>query len=121
MRSAEETALLMAVMLRRSGQTRARISWKTIRRLAGRKRRRIAFVERLTDALAEYSWTLAELDAGGFGAIANESLAAAKPATVRRWFSEDERRALRQDALDWDALRDEVEVEPDENMEEDAE
>ena len=94
MRSAYETAMLLATILNRSGHSRARVSVKTIRKLATRRHLRRAFAGELTDALAEYSWTLTEIDSGGYAALRTKTLEAAKPVTAKRWLSDDEWKAL---------------------------
>jgi hypothetical protein len=100
MRSAEQTAILLAAILNRSGQGRARVSAKTIKILAERQNLRGAFAAEVIDALAEYSWILFELGGGGFGAIQAKALEAAKPVTAKRWLSADERRELRRGTAD---------------------
>jgi hypothetical protein len=108
MRTTIETALALAVILNRSEQSRARVSSKTIKILAKRQNLRSAFVVELTGALAEYGWILFEIASGGFGAIQAKTAEAAKPVTAKRLLSDDERRALRRDAADWDAFEREV-------------
>ena len=95
MRDPLHTAILLAVILNRSGQPRARVSAKTIKYLGERRHLRRAFVAEVIDSLAEYSWTLTEIDTGGYAALRTKTLQAAKPVTAKRWLTEDERRALR--------------------------
>lgn len=95
-RSPYETACILAVILKRSGQNRARISSKTIRWISGRVHLRSAFVIELISILADrFDWILFELAAGGFGAIQSKSVEAAKPVTAKRWLTDDERKAVR--------------------------
>jgi len=108
MRTAQQTATLLAIILNRSGQTRARVSGKTIKVLGARKHLRRAFVAELTDTLAEYSWTLSELDSGGYAAIRAKALEAAKPVTAKRWLTDDERRGLRRGRAVWSAFEKEA-------------
>jgi hypothetical protein len=105
MRTSEDTAMLLAVLLNRSGQSRARVSAVTIKLLADRQNLRRAFVELVIDALYEYNWILFEIR-GGYGAVQVRALEAARPVTARRLLTADELRALRRDDLD--ALRAEV-------------
>ena len=114
MRTAAETAILLAVILKRSGQTRARVSAKTVKFYATRRRLRSAFIVEVIDALAEFSWILFEISSGGFGAVHAKTLEAAKPVTGKRWLTDDERRALRRGTADWAALRREAAPEPEE-------
>src|SRR4051794_17665239 len=93
--TASQVAAVVAAMLKRSGQTRARISALTIRKIARRKTLRSAFIRALSDALSEgYGWLLVELATGGFGAVEARALEAAKPVTGNKQLSEDERRTL---------------------------
>jgi hypothetical protein len=101
MRTVYQTAVLLAVILNRSEQNRARVSSKTIRVLAGRQNLRSAFVVELTAALAEFGWILFELASGGFGAVQAKALEAAKSATAKRLLTEEERRGLKKEGWDW--------------------
>lgn len=94
-RTAKETATILAVALNRSGQTRARVSAKTIRFIGKRENLRAAFSLEVAKELADYSWVLFELPTGGFGATQARSLAAAKPVTAKRWLSDDELKSLK--------------------------
>ncbi len=114
MRTAAETAILLAVILNRSGQTRARVSAKTVKILAIRKNLRSAFVIEVIGALAEYSWILFEISSGGYGAVHAKTLEAAKSATAKRLLTQDERRELKRGTIDWDALRKEASPEREE-------
>ena len=119
MRTAHQTAILLAILLNRSGQTRARVSAKTIKLLGGRRNLRIAFVAEVIDALHEYGWALFELGNGGYGAVRASALEAAKSVTVRRGFTDDERNDLRRGVLDWPDL--ESEAAPDQDQQPDDE
>lgn len=93
--TAEEVAAVLAAMLMRSGQTRARVSALTIKKIARRRTLRCAFTAPLSDALeAGYDWRLIELSSGGFGAIQAKALEAAKSVTGNKYLSAEERRAL---------------------------
>jgi hypothetical protein len=116
-RTADETARLLATLLNRSGQNRARVSAKTIKLLAKREILRSAFVEELKEVLPEYFWVICEIESGGFGAIRAKLLEAAKPVTVKRWFDDDERRALKKgtfEVLDTDLMLEASEPDEDE-------
>lgn len=117
-RTSKETALLLALILKRSEQTRARLSTKTIKFISRRINLRGAFVVALADALVEYGWNMSELDTGGFGVIQTKSLEAAKAVTARRYLSDDELRAVRRDVFDatqWIEEAQPEQDEPDEN------
>jgi hypothetical protein len=86
--SAAETALLLAVLLKRSGERRARVSEKTLKLLGQRKRLRSAFVVDISKNLADFGLCIIELDAGGFGIVRAKSLEAAKAITVKRLMAE---------------------------------
>lgn len=99
-RTPSDTALVLAVMLQRSAQNRARVSAKTLKTIGGRSTLRSAFVVDLSDALLEHGWTLAELEAGGYGAIRTATLEAAKAVTTQRYLNDAERKSLRKGAFD---------------------
>lgn len=108
MRNAKQTAILLAVILKRSDQTRARVSAMTIKYLAIRRNLRSAFVVELIAALAEFDWILFELASGGYGAVQAKALEAAKPVTAKRWLTDGERMALRRGEVDFTAFEKEV-------------
>jgi hypothetical protein len=108
MRNAEDTAILLATILNRSEHTRARVSAKTIKVLAVRRHLRRAFAAELTDALAEYAWTLTEIDSGGYAAVRTKTLEAAKPVTAKRWLTDDERKKLKLGEAKWFSFKKEA-------------
>jgi len=93
--TADETACLLAVILNRSGQNRARVSARTIKFVAKRETLRSAFVDEVKDSLLDYGWVLVEIETGGFGAEKAKLLEAAKTVTAKRWLDEGLRRTLR--------------------------
>ncbi len=95
LRTAEETAVIVAEIFRRSQQNRARVSARTIRLASGRISLRASFLERLEDALMEFRIGLAELETGGFGVYYTSALSSAKPITAKKLCSPDELRALK--------------------------
>lgn len=78
MLTAPQTALLLCVMLQRSGHKRARLSKKNIAIVAKRKRLPNAFIVALRDAMEDYGVALLELQCGAFGIIYSETLAGAR-------------------------------------------
>jgi hypothetical protein len=118
MQNPQQAALVLVAIFKRSGQTRARVSAQTIKIVAARKHLRRAFLAELTDALAEYSWTLAEIDNGGYAAVKTKTLETAKPATAKRWLTADELRALKRATVKWSVFEREAAPEqeqPEEN------
>jgi hypothetical protein len=121
-RTPQQTALLLAVILQRSGQNRARISKATIRLLANRDRNvRDALVDLVNDPLGEYGWVLVPRDIGSYSAMRTKLLDAAKAVTAKRWLTAEERRELKNDTIDWSALETEVEEPAKEEDGEDSE
>lgn len=85
LRSPEDTATLLALLFDRSGQTRIRVSQKTIKFLGFRVNLRAAFVVSVADTLANYyDITMLELDNGAFGLFRTSSLEGAKSFTAKR-------------------------------------
>ena len=81
--SIETVALRLAVLLKRTGKTRARVSDKTLRILSGRTTLRDAFVINMRSVLEEYGVVAVRLDRGGFALIATSALEGAPPALVK--------------------------------------
>ena len=108
-RNVEQTALLLATVLNRSRQTRARISTKTIKILANRRYMRSSFVKELIDALADrHDWILVELASGGFGAVLARTLEAARPIVTKKFFTDEEAEGLKTGDIDWVYLEEEA-------------
>lgn len=106
-RTPEETALLLALLLKRSEQKRARISVATIRRLSKRKHVRAAFVEMLDAELDSLGVILVELDRGGFGLIPSSLLDGAPAITAKKYLTSD-LAELRKGASSFDDIREEL-------------
>jgi hypothetical protein len=119
--TAKQTALVLAVLLKRSGLTRARLSAATIRAASGGLRRnlRSAFIRDLRSALEDHSWGLHELDIGGYAAVSMKSLEAAKAVTLKRYLTDDERKALKRGDPDLSSFEEELSPPDDENSEDD--
>ncbi|CAI8801901.1 Segregation and condensation protein B [Pseudomonas sp. IT-P74] len=85
LRSADDTATLLALMFERSGQTRIRVSQKTIKFLGYRMKLRASFVLAVSEVLSNYyDITMIELDNGAFGLFRTSSLEGAKAFTAKR-------------------------------------
>lgn len=89
-RSPHETAILLAVVLKRHGSNRARISEKAVCLIANRPRIRATFVVALKQSLEDFGIILAELERGGFGLMYSESLSGAKCAGWLSLLTSDE-------------------------------
>lgn len=81
-RSAEETAILLAILLKRSEKTRARISVKTVQELSNHKKILPFFFSQLQRHLEHYGYLIGHLNAGGFGVIKIRALEGARPVTL---------------------------------------
>lgn len=88
MRNAHETALLLALLIKRSGERRIRVSEATVKQLSQRQHQRLrsTFIAELAGVLvSDFAVCLVELDSGGgFGLLYVKSLEAAKACTVER-------------------------------------
>jgi len=114
-RSTEKTAVLVALLLKRSGRRRARISENTIRVLSKRKTLRDAFKERLRSELDDLGIHLIQLERGGFGVIPITALDGAPAITAKKYLA-DERKKLKHgdDDAFFSKLRREVDEDGDE-------
>lgn len=81
--TADKTALVLAVMLKRSGKARARISEKTLRLISRRTSLRDAFVVAVEDVLDGLDIIMVRIPRGGFVLISKASLEGAPPLTVK--------------------------------------
>jgi len=84
----ETVALRLAVLLKRSEKTRARVSEKTFRILSGRTTLRDSFVVSVRNALEDLGVVSVRLDRGGFALIATSALEGATPALVKNLMPE---------------------------------
>lgn len=88
-RTPEQTAILVALLLERSKHKRARISEKTIRRLARRKRLRISFLMMLREHLEDHALVMIELDDGSWGLMPSRGLQGAPTIISRDLLADD--------------------------------
>jgi hypothetical protein len=112
-RTTETVALLLAVMLRRSGKTRGRISEKTLKVIAQRKQLRGAFEAQLGEWLNYYDVWFVSLDRGGWALIAKSALEGAPPMTAADLIK-GELKALRDGTFDPGAVITELGYDTDE-------
>ncbi|MGD0958886.1 MAG: hypothetical protein ABSB19_03685 [Methylomonas sp.] len=110
-RTSEETAVILAALLKKADATRARISDKTIKLVSGRKRLEGSFRISLDADIAEYGYIIVKLESGSQAIVKISALESAKTITVKKMFSSDEIRALRNKTPDMDVYRNFVENE----------
>jgi hypothetical protein len=89
----------------------------TIRIVSGRMHLRGAFMSLLVDALAQYGVGIMELPHGGFGLVQTRALEAARSISARRQLTEDERRSLRTNRINWGNFDEELNTETPETEE----
>lgn len=107
--TATQAALLLAIMVTRSEQTRARVSAKTLKVISHRERLHSSFVQDVRDDLeVNYRLIMFEIDSGGYGIVAAKAVEAAKPLTAKKWISEVERSSIRNGIVDWERLEAEI-------------
>lgn len=94
--SSEMTALRLAVLIKKSGKPRARISDKTIRILSGRRTLRESFTVAVRTKLEDLGIVSIRLDRGGYAMVMATALEGAPPALVknlmpgfRKWDRDD--------------------------------
>lgn len=104
MRTAEETALLLALLLKRSEQTRARISEATIRKLSQRRHIRSGFVTMLLQHLDDLGLNMSELARGGYGLIKASVLEGAPAVSAKKHLPEILSK-LEHGRMDFDEIR----------------
>ena len=85
MRTAEETAVLLSYMLKLSGQTRGRVTEKTLKRVGGRSYMRDAFVAMVEAHLDDKGIVMTRLQRGGFGLIRASVLEGAPVVTAKEY------------------------------------
>jgi hypothetical protein len=119
----DEAALLIALLLQRSQQRRARISETTLRKLSGRSHLRAVFIARVQEALMyEAGIMMQELKRGGFGLMPSDALEGAPAISLKKYMSKTSVPTKQDGAdgeFDFDAIRRELNL--DEAIEEDEE
>jgi hypothetical protein len=117
-RTAQETAILAGLLMKRASARRARISEKTIRFLSKRRTLRTAFLDALTREMDDLGLHMVELDRGGFAVITIDSLDGAPTILAKNHLMKDLAKLAKTDFTKHDELfgkwRDELEEE-DEN------
>lgn len=113
MRTAEETALLVALLFQRSGLKRARVTAKTIRLLGKRKRVRNAFVELLDEYLDGYGLVMIELDRGGYGILPTSALDGAPVIQAKKFLAGELSQMRKNEELAFKKIRQELSIDSD--------
>jgi hypothetical protein len=109
-RTSRESALLLALLFKRSEKTRVRLSTVTVKKLSKREHLRAAFIEELIVQLNDLGLVLIELERGGFGIIPVSALNGAPPVTAKKYLMQDLKR-LREGKLTFDDILNELDIE----------
>ena len=88
-RTAEQTAILLALLFKRANVKRARVSERTVRVLSKRPSLRSVFLEALRAALDDFGLHMIELERGGFGLIPVTALDGAQPILAKNFIDAD--------------------------------
>jgi len=108
MRNVYETALLIALLFKRSEKNRVRISHLTVRKLAERERLKSAFIGMLINELDGLGIIMIELERAGFGLIPVGALNGA-PSILANTFLKDDLQKLRKEELNFGDILREIE------------
>jgi len=117
-RTAQETAILIALLRKRAAVKRARISVKTVRKLSKRRVLRTAFLDSLSRELDDLGVHMIQLERGGLGVILTSALEGAPPILARTYLDEDLKK-LKRNEEEFKRFR--AELEPDVEEVEDGE
>jgi hypothetical protein len=112
-RSIEHTGRLIALLLKRGGGNRARVSEATVCKLSGRPRLRSAFKEELRKELDDLGLLFVEIDPGGFGLQRLSTLNGAPALTAKKYMSDLKKLTIEkaENELEIDWLEDEQDAE----------
>jgi hypothetical protein len=114
-------AALIAELMKRSGQSRARLSDVTLKKLAGRVKLETSIREQIRLDCLDYGYLLHKLDGkgstSGTAVIAISALHAAKPIKATSFFDDTEKKAISDGTFDFVRLHEELlgESDDDEN------
>lgn len=113
-----QVAALLAYMMGKTDRTRARISDKGLKALAGRQKLETSIREAIRTDLLDYGYLLHRLD-GSNGASGNvvlslQALASAKPFNRQDVFSDEEWKSIRDGSFDFDSLHNDLSEDDDE-------
>ena len=98
-RTVENTAILLALLFKRSRVKRARISERTIRVLSKRKKLRVVFLGSLSEALDDLGIHMIELERGGFGLMPISALEGAETILAKTYIGDQLRKLREQEKL----------------------
>lgn len=101
--SPKQAALLIALVLKRAGKTRARMSEKTVKLICGRSILRDAFLHDLRRWLEDFGVLLVRLERGGFALAAISALEGAPPILAKDYIAK-ERKAFKSGKFDEQAV-----------------
>jgi hypothetical protein len=118
LRSPHEAAILLAVLFRRSGQKRGRLSQSTVKLAGDRLRLKGAYLEAVQDHLEKFGLVLIDLPNGGLAIWPTSTLEGAPAITFKRYMP-GEIDKLRRNPAYISKLAEELE--PDETQSDEAE
>lgn len=110
--SPQLVALRIALLFKRFGKTRARITDKTFRMLSERVTIRDVFSADVRNKLEDLGISATQLARGGFSLITISALDGAPPITVKKYLAETPWKSLSDDEL-WEIVNDENQDEQD--------
>jgi hypothetical protein len=90
MNTPNQTATLIAVAFLRSKQLRARLSNKSLQRLAGSPFTGGAYLVQVMQDIAVFGIVMAEIETGGFGLLYTRALCGAKSMPASNFLTEEE-------------------------------
>lgn len=108
MRTANQTAIVLAALFHRAGLSRVRVSQLTLKFVSHRERLRAPFVVAVSEALADYGLYMVELDIGGYALVSSKSLEGAKAVTAKRYMTDMLQKLRQGDELDYATLEQEI-------------
>jgi len=107
-----QVAALIAELMKRAGQSRARLSEVTLKKLAGRLKLETSIREQIRLDCLDYGYLLYKLEGkgptSGTVVIAISAMHAAKPLKVSSFFDDDERTAITNGTFDFTKLHEEL-------------
>lgn len=117
-RTPAETALLAALLFKRAGQNRARLSESTIRVLSGRAHLRTVFLESLRSELDDLGFVFIEISRG-YALLPLSALNGAPAITAKKHLSDVLSGIKKGHEIKFTAIADELDLDDDESSAED--
>lgn len=115
---ADDAALLIALLYKRAARSRIRLSESTVKRISGRKKLRVVFLNELKAAMDDLGYIFVDIDRG-FAVMPFEALNGAAAATAKRLL-QDVLQDMRAGKVDLDAVRVELGLSSGEGEEDDS-